>query len=262
MNLNSLMTGQLVAFFKQRHDEMYREEYIRRLTAIGFTAIQAENMFMFELMSLKFDSIGLLTDPNYIRDNYFSLESKILWQPAEYYVEHQIFLLSEVTKLWDEAEYHYQSGRKEGVPDDVWTEIEQLTRYKGGQLFVETLTSIAEHTKTDINLIRKYAMAEQQLLFKYKWNPYGNEASPYGDVGYDDDASFSGTDSNGARANRSSVYNPDGDDIIDDGTSVDKYSSSDIPIYSDYDDTAAAGLGKSRGSKPNFLSNVFGKKKR
>lgn len=176
---DSLMTGQLVAFYKTTHNKEYSDEYERRLQHIGFTVPESKSLFMLELMMLKHDHIPILTDENYLSNNYFDLKTPILPLKSSYYVEHQTFLVSEVTKIWDEAEWVWTYKKNEEMPKDVVNEIFKLTRYGGGELLVETLKSISEHSHIDFAKIQKYSRCEQDMMFKYKWNKNANEKHPY-----------------------------------------------------------------------------------
>ncbi len=176
---DSLMTVQLIAYYKKEFDKKYMNEYIRRLVHIGFDENEAFNLFTNESMNMKHESIDLLQSPTYITDFYFNLKNKILPLDNKYYIEHRMFSVSEITKIWDEAEWHYHYSHGEDIPDDVWNEIYMLTRYGSGELFVETLKSIANSSHIDIDKIQKFSMNEQNMLFKYKWNKSGNEKHPY-----------------------------------------------------------------------------------
>lgn len=176
-----LMTGQLVAIFKKTHDERYRDLYIRRLMYIGFTKPQAVNLHMVELMTLKYDSVDVLCDPEYLHKNYFNLKNVIFPESAEYYAEHQMFLVSELTKIWDEAEYVYKMVKKD-LPMEVRNEVYKISRYGGGDLFLKGLDKVSESSHTPMGLIQAYVQAEQGLLFKYKWYPNADEKHPYGEM--------------------------------------------------------------------------------
>lgn len=178
-NFDSLMTGQLVAFYKTTHNQDYSDEYERRLQHIGFTVPESKSLFMLELMMLKYDHIPILTNENYLINNYFDLKTPILPLESSYYVEHQTFLVSEITKIWDEAEWVWTYKKNEEMPKDVVNEIFKLTRYGGGELLVETLKSISVHSHIDFAKIKKYSRCEQDMMFKYKWNKNANEKHPY-----------------------------------------------------------------------------------
>lgn len=176
---DSLMTGQLVAFYKTTHNKDYSDEYERRLQHIGFTEPESKSLFMLELMMLKHDHIPILTDENYLIKNNFDLKTPILPLENSYYVEHQMFLVSEITKIWDEAEWVWTYLKDREMPKDVANEIFMLTRYGGGELLIETLKSISEHSHIDFAKIQKYSRCEQDMMFKYKWNKNANEKHPY-----------------------------------------------------------------------------------
>lgn len=177
-DLAPLMTGQMVALYKQSHEMAYRDEYIRRLVHIGFADTEAECLFMYELMILKSNHVAMLCNNGFLKAQMLPLTKRVLTEDTSFYVKHQMFLCSEVTKLFDEAEWHYHNSHEREMPQEVWHEIFSLTRYGGGELFMETLLSMAEHAHIAIEKIQNYAMAEQELLFKYKWKQ--SEKHPYG----------------------------------------------------------------------------------
>lgn len=174
-----LMTGQLVARFKQTHDQSYHDEYRRRLQFVGFEENEAESLFMFELMILKNDSIEPLASDDYLRSFIFDLQHVAVPHEKEYYVLHQTFLVSQIVKIWDEAEWHYWNSHERDLPDDVWEEIYTISRYGGGELFIKYLKMVAEKSHVPMSKVQKYSMAEQDMIFKYKWNVKANEKHPY-----------------------------------------------------------------------------------
>ena len=179
INFDNYMTGQLVAFYKATHEEQYSNEYERRLQHIGFDKNEAKNLFMLELMMLKHDSIAILTDKNYIVNSYFDLKKVVFPQEASYYIEHQSFLVSEVTKIWDEAEYLWSNKHEQNMPENVADELYKITRYGGGKLLMGTLENISKSSNVPMQKIIKYSTKEQDLIFKYKWNNNANGPHPY-----------------------------------------------------------------------------------
>ena len=177
--LDALMTAQLVALYKTTHNKEYSDEYERRLEHIGFENKEAKGLFLLELMMLKHDHIQILTDDNYLVNNCFNLKTPVFPMDYTYYVKHQTFLVSEITKIWDEAEYIWTYLKNQEMPDDVVDEIYKITRYGGANLFIETLKSISENSHIDFSKIQKYSVCEQDMMFKYKWNKNLNEKHPY-----------------------------------------------------------------------------------
>lgn len=49
-------------------------EYIRRLVHIGFSESEAFQLFSYESLNMKHDSIALLQRPTYLADFYFNLK--------------------------------------------------------------------------------------------------------------------------------------------------------------------------------------------
>ena len=174
-----LMTGQLIARFKQTHDQAYRDEYQRRLMFVGFEEAEAESLFMFELMILKHDSIEPLASDGYLKSFVFDLQHVALPQENEYYFLHQTFLVSQIVKIWDEAEWHYWNSHERDLPEDVWAEIHAISRYGGAALFIGYLKMVSEKSHVPMAKVQKYSKAEQDMIFKYKWNASANEKHPY-----------------------------------------------------------------------------------
>lgn len=169
-SFEDVMSGSLVAQYKMTHDDDYKEEYIRRLTELGFEEEQAQNLFLFELMILKYDHISDLVSGRYIFNSVIDPTKDPLPESDSWYVEHQWFLLSELVKIWDEAEFVWVNSKDELANEDVRNRVYSLTRYGGGELFSSYVQMMAEKTGIDEKLIHAYARAEQDLLFIYKWN--------------------------------------------------------------------------------------------
>ncbi len=168
-DLSSRMSGSLVALYKETHDEKYDEEYRRRLRKIGYSDQEAANMFMFELMILKHDNQANLIDSQYIYRPMLDYRSMPLHEEDSWYVEHQMFLMSEIVKLWDEAEYVWTNSNKYLEDEEIRKRVHSLTRYGGAKLFLSYLRMISEKAHTDIKLVQAYARAEQDLLYIYRW---------------------------------------------------------------------------------------------
>lgn len=176
-----LMTGQLLANYKVTHNEDYKNAYIQRLRKIGFSDVEAMGMFVFENMIIKHSSVELLSNPEYIKLFYFDLKSVKFPENNDYYINHQMFTVSEIVKIWDEAEWHYHYNHEREMPSEVWNEIFSITRYGGGELFMSYINAVSDGASIPVELVHKYANCEQGLLYKYKWYPNGNEPHPYGE---------------------------------------------------------------------------------
>ena len=177
-DFSNIMSGSLVALYKETHDKKYDEEYCRRLRKIGYSDAEAANMFMFELMILKHDNQVKLIDSQYIYRPMLDYRSMPLHEQDFWYVEHQMFLMSEIVKLWDEAEYVWTNSNKYLEDEEIRKRVYSLTRYGGAKLFLSYLRMISEKAHTDIKLVQAYARAEQDLLYIYRWKQ-GNVKYPY-----------------------------------------------------------------------------------
>ena len=116
---------------------------------------------------------------DYLQSDVFNLKEPVLGHDDSYYVQHQSFLCSQIVKMWDEAEWHYWNSHERDLPEDVWAEIYAISRYGGGELFIGYLKMVSEKSHVSMAKVQKYSMAEQNLIFKYKWNASANEKHPY-----------------------------------------------------------------------------------
>ena len=165
----AMMSGTLVAKYKQSRDKDYSKEYVRRLVSIGFTEAEANNLFMFELMIHKSIRADRLADSYFIFKDILSPDLKELTASDEWYVEHQLFTISELVKIWDEAEYMWQTNRESLKDEALRNRVYSLTRYGGANLFISYLEMVSEKAHTDMELLKKYAKAEQDLLYLYHY---------------------------------------------------------------------------------------------
>lgn len=178
-----LTTGTLVATYKKRQDETLKKEYLRRLVFIGFSPEEAEKLFDYELRILTPQALESLSDPEYMDGWYFSMQDVLLSGGLQAQIDGQVFLVTEVTKIWDEAEYLYQTTEENerDLFSPVWDEIYRISRYGGNLLLQPYLREMAKRAGVDQARLQYYAAAEQQMMFKYKWNPDDeSEQHPYG----------------------------------------------------------------------------------
>lgn len=135
-------------------------------------------MFAFELMILKHDHIEPLASRNYLTSNCFDLRHPLLTQGDGWYVDHQSLLCSEITKIVDEASWHYwNSHERRDLSEEAWDEIYRLSQERG--LLVDYLTMMAEKSSVGLEKVAAYSVAEQKLIMAYKWYRSRRERHPY-----------------------------------------------------------------------------------
>jgi len=182
LDFSMLMTGQLVALYKKSEDEIYREEYLRRLVYLGFSSEESECMFNYECRIVKEKSMERLCKPDYMFSSEFNLIIPEFSQEEEYYIENQMFLCSEITKIWDEAEWHMVWSHETIKSEPVWSEIFRISKHGGADLFIGYMEAMSNLSGVLLEKIRKYSQAEQKMLFKYKWDTRSNRSHPYGEM--------------------------------------------------------------------------------
>ena len=173
-----IMSGSLVALYNKTRESRYKLEYLRRLKMIGFSNEEADSMFQFEFKIVRYDGKGNLTDNKYIYKPEFDYKSIPLPQGDKWYVEHQMFLLSELVKICDEAENTWTYSKEQITDETIRNRVYTLTRYGEENLFVSYLKMMNDESHISMDLLKAYAKAEQDLLYRYRWkieavdNPY------------------------------------------------------------------------------------------
>ncbi|MBQ5952357.1 MAG: ribosomal protein L7/L12 [Lachnospiraceae bacterium] len=164
-----IMTGSLAALYKKTHEEKYSEEYMRRLCRIGFSEAQAKNLFLFEVMILKESRTDILADRQYLYYQAIDPTRVPLPEGDAWHIAHQSFLLSELVKIWDEAEYIWVNRKDMLREETVRDRVHSLTRYGDAKLFLGYLRMYEEKTGTPAHLLHEYAKSEQGLLYIFRW---------------------------------------------------------------------------------------------
>lgn len=173
-----IMSGSLVALYNKTRESRYKLEYLRRLKMIGFNNEEADSMFEFEFRIVRYDGKGNLTDNKYIYKPGFDYKSVPLPQGDKWYVEHQMFLLSELVKICDEAENTWTYSKDQITDETIRNRVYTLTRYGEENLFVSYLKMMEDESHISMDLLKAYAKAEQDMLYRYRWkieaidNPY------------------------------------------------------------------------------------------
>ena len=168
-NYHDLMSGSLIALYNTSYDDRYKNEYLRRLTKIGFNRDEADRLLLFESMILKYDRKDHLADPKYIYREVFDYKSVPLPQDDTWYAEHEMFLISELVKICDEAENTWTYSKDKISDESIRDRVYSLTRYGEAVFYNCYLEMVSEKADVRIDLLEEYVRAEQDLLYKYRW---------------------------------------------------------------------------------------------
>lgn len=171
-----LMTSQLAAFWIDSDNEEYREEYIRRIKMCGVSTEQAEEMLALETDILKCHPRPEMLNEDFISTPLFNLKETVLDNSIEYYQIHLEYPLSYITKLSDEAEWHYWNSHEKNLPGDVWEEIYALSD-ENKKLFLPFGMHLVEKMNWSYGNVNKYTYNEQGMLDRYRWGKSFSAAS-------------------------------------------------------------------------------------
>ena len=168
-SLQRILTSQLVAYWAATGEEKYKKEYLRRMKLCGVSDELAEKTFGFEEEILKRCPRPEMTDPDFIAKPMFSLGGCVLNHPISYYETHFDYPLSYIVKLSDEAEWHFWNSHEKNLPEDVWTEIFDLSD-KNRKLFLPYAMNMVDGLGWTVQQVNKFSYHEQGMLDLYRWN--------------------------------------------------------------------------------------------
>ena len=164
-----IMTSQVLAMYLYDHDEACREEYLRRLKICGLSEERAEQYMAFETEILNRCPRPEMVDKNFIARPCFNLSTRALPHEPAYYAEHFDYPLSYIIKLSDEAEWHFWNSHEADLPDEVWSEIFDLSD-KNRKLFLPYAQNMVDALGWSYQEVNKFSFNEQGMLDLYRWN--------------------------------------------------------------------------------------------
>ena len=169
------MTANLTALSLTYENEEYKKEFKERLKLCGAEDKITDRVFEYTKgIYERPDSWGYDSRrQSSIRPWVFRPGSKIFSEPLLQMVEEDKLTFSEVMRIYDEAQWHYQNSRERDFIPEAWEEVEEASGHslKAGEKFyldreIEKLAELGMTMEQAQRLMAK----EQDLLFKYKWN--------------------------------------------------------------------------------------------
>ena len=98
-----------------------------------------------------------------------NLSTRALPHEPAYYAEHFDYPLSYIIKLSDEAEWHFWNSHEADLPDEVWSEIFDLSD-KNRKLFLPYAQNMVDALGWSYQEVNKFSFNEQGMLDLYRWN--------------------------------------------------------------------------------------------
>lgn len=172
-DMNKLMTSQFPALYLKENDVIYKEQYIKRLTGIGFKSENAEKMFDFECSVIQKYNKDFLLHPDFTKMWCFGLRQPFFLQypqKKEDILKEHFFTMSELCKMVDEAEWHFWNSHERPMPETVWAEIcDWRLKGEGMSFAVKYFKMIVNETGVSADEVSKLCGEQGEHLNKYKW---------------------------------------------------------------------------------------------
>ena len=173
MQTNELMTSQFPALYLKEGNDIYRNQYLKRLCDIGIKRKNAEAMFDFECDIIKKHNKEFLLHPEFTKMWYFGLKQPFFQQypqRKEDILKEQFFTMSELCKMIDEAEWHFWNSHERVLSKSVWEEICDWRMKGEGMTFaIKYFDMIVEKTGISKEDVGKLCGEQGEHLCKYKW---------------------------------------------------------------------------------------------
>lgn len=171
---NNLMIAQLAAYYVEYGDEIYRKEYLEKTEALGIDSEEALNLFKFECDVCKKYNKKQLLDPKYVKTWVMGLRQPVFAdypQTQEEICKEFFLTLGELSKIMDEAEWHFWNSHELPLSDEVWREIfNWRIQDNGGMYAVKTyMPAVSEKYSVSMDSLYKVVNHYGKFLSIYKW---------------------------------------------------------------------------------------------
>ena len=167
------MTSQLPALYLQSEKKSDRDDYLERLTSLGFTERDAKKMFDFEADIIRKFPKQYLLDSKFTNMWFFSLKQPFFQQypkTKEDILKERFLTVSELCKIIDEAEWHFWNSHEKALPDGVWSEIcAWRLKGPGAEFAIRYFKMIEEVTGIPEESLAKLSSEQGKHLSQYKW---------------------------------------------------------------------------------------------
>lgn len=167
------MTSQLPALYLQSEKKSDRDDYLERLTSLGFTERDAKKLFDFEADIIRKFPKQYLLDSKFTNMWFFSLKQPFFQQypkTKEDILKERFLTVSELCKIIDEAEWHFWNSHEKALPDGVWSEIcAWRLKGPGAEFAIRYFKMIEEVTGIPEESLAKLSSEQGKHLSQYKW---------------------------------------------------------------------------------------------
>ena len=166
--LNKLMTSQLAALWLETKDRRYQDEFFRRIRMCGVSEDTVKRWFAFETEILERCPRPEMCSESFVSMPLLTLREKFLPREISWYAEHFDYPLSYVIRLSDEAEWHFWNSHEKNLPENVWTEIFELSD-RSRKLFLPLAQYMVDRMGWSVEAVNKYSYNEQGMLDILRW---------------------------------------------------------------------------------------------
>ena len=171
---NDLMIVQYAAYYTEYGDEIYRKTYLEKTEALGIPREEAIHIFNFECDVCKKFNKKYLLELNFVKLWFMGLRQPFFVRypkTKDEICKETFFTIGELSKLIDEAEWHFWNSSERDLSDDVWQEIyDWRLQGKGGEYTVNTyLPAVCKKYSISMDSFKKLVNYYGSFLNKNKW---------------------------------------------------------------------------------------------
>jgi hypothetical protein len=175
--VEKLLTSQLLARYHFLGDNLSLDEYRQRMNTCDISKEKADALIDSEIEIISRLDKKFLTEPDYIKSWFFSFDKANLREdPIEYLVDRE-FTVSEISFIFDEANWHSHNSRNKGLADVVWNEICKFCA-RGEKPILNVAVTALTLLGWSLEEAHRYLFNEKLLIDNVRWG-YTTAQAPF-----------------------------------------------------------------------------------
>ena len=163
-----LLTSQLLARYHFLKDNESLEEFNRRMSACGISKEKADAFMQSEIEIISESDKKFLADPKYIMGWAFPLDKLYLSENPKKYLLEKEFTVSEISKIFDEINWHSNNSRNRELANGVWDQICKFSS-SGEEPFLNVAVTILATHGWSFEEAHRFLYNEDKLILHVRW---------------------------------------------------------------------------------------------
>jgi len=166
--VEKMLTSQLLARHHFLGDAQSLNEFHRRMEACGINREKAESFITSDIEIITRLDKRFLIEPSFIKTWFVKLdEAKLKKDPKEYLINRE-FAISEISKIFDEINWHNANSAQAPWELDAWLQISELC-FRGENPFLNVAVTTLTLLGWSYEEAHRYLFNENKLILSVRW---------------------------------------------------------------------------------------------